>query len=80
MTQFFNKFYKNQSQLYKIILLAFTTIFIVFIFPKSGRFKYDFEKGKPWQSENLYAPFNFAIEKSSEEILKEKLANYYRRR
>ncbi|PSG88320.1 HD family phosphohydrolase [Aurantibacter aestuarii] len=71
MTQFFNKFYKNQSQLYKIILLAFTTIFIVFIFPKSGRFKYDFEKGKPWQSENLYAPFNFAIEKSSEEILKE---------
>ena len=74
MIDFFNNFYKNQSQLYKVILLALTTIFIVFLFPKSGRFKYDFEKGKPWQSENLYAPFNFAIDKSDVEINEEKVA------
>jgi putative nucleotidyltransferase with HDIG domain len=40
----------------------------VYLFPKSGKFKYSFEKGKPWQSENLQAPFDFAIKKSEEEL------------
>jgi len=72
MTINFNQFYKNQSKLYKIGLLVVTTIFIVFLFPKSGRFKYDFEKGKPWLSETYYAPFTFAIDKTNDEIEKEK--------
>jgi len=38
------------------------------MFPKSGKFKYSFENGKPWQSENLYAPFNFAVLKNSYEL------------
>tara|TARA_R110002033_G_scaffold11134_1_gene35591 strand:- start:134 stop:2098 length:1965 start_codon:yes stop_codon:yes gene_type:complete len=46
----------------------------VYLFPKTGKFKYNFEKGKPWQSENLYAPFNFAIKKSDDEIAQEKTA------
>ena len=29
---------------------------------------YNFEKGKPWQSESLQAPFGFAIKKTDEEI------------
>ena len=41
-------------------------------FRKSGTFRYSFEKGKPWQSENLYAPFDFAIKKTAEEIEIEK--------
>ena len=45
---------------------------IVYLFPKSGTFKYSFEKGRPWQSENLYAPFDFAIKKSTDEIIFEK--------
>ena len=44
----------------------------MYLFPKSGTFRYSFEKGKPWQSENLYAPFDFAIKKSAEEIVTEK--------
>ncbi|GAB4162947.1 MAG: HDIG domain-containing protein [Winogradskyella sp.] len=43
------------------------------MFPKTGKFKYSFEKGKPWQSENLYAPFNFAIQKTQEEIKDEQI-------
>ena len=50
-----------------------TTLFIVYLFPNTGKFKYSFEKGKPWQSENLYAPFNFAIKKAQAEIEKEQL-------
>lgn len=72
MEDFKNKLYKNHSLLYKGLLFVFTTFLIVYLFPKSGKFKYDFEKGKPWQSENLYAPFNFAIKKSEAEITLEK--------
>ena len=71
MKDFINKLYKNHYLLYKIILFVFTTFLIVYLFPKSGKFKYSFEKGKPWQSENLYAPFDFAIKKSEEEINEE---------
>ena len=46
--------------------------FIVFFFPKGGKFKYEFQKGKPWQFETLYAPFDFSIKKTDAEIAKEK--------
>ncbi len=68
MKDLINKLYKNHYLLYKVILFISTTFLIVYLFPKSGKFKYSFEKGKPWQSENLYAPFDFAIKKSEEEI------------
>ena len=60
-----NKFYRNHNLLYKVFLFVATTFLIVYLFPKSGTFRYSFEKGKPWQSENLYAPFDFAIQKSN---------------
>ena len=72
MNVLFNKWYKNHALVYKILLFIVTTLFIVYLFPKTGKFRYSFEKSKPWQSENLYAPFNFAIKKSKDEIDKEK--------
>lgn len=72
MKDFINFLYKNHSLTYKLILFISTTFLIVYLFPKSGKFKYNFEKGKPWQSENLYAPFDFAIKKTEEEIQSEK--------
>jgi putative nucleotidyltransferase with HDIG domain len=72
MKDFINKLYKNHSLIYKGLLFVCTTFLIVYLFPKSGKFKYNFEKGKPWQSENLYAPFGFAIKKTDAEISKEK--------
>ncbi|AUP81169.1 HD family phosphohydrolase [Flavivirga eckloniae] len=72
MKDFINKLYKNHSLIYKGLLFISTTFFIVYLFPKSGKFKYNFENGKPWQSENLYAPFDFAIKKTDGEIESEK--------
>jgi len=72
MSDFINKLYRNHSLIYKGLLFICTTFLIVYLFPKTGKFKYNFEKGKPWQSENLYAPFNFAIKKANEEIEAEK--------
>jgi cyclic-di-AMP phosphodiesterase PgpH len=72
MEDFINKLYRNHSFIYKGLLFICTTFLIVYLFPKSGKFKYNFEKGKPWQSEVLLAPFDFAIKKNDAELTKEK--------
>jgi hypothetical protein len=72
MKELINKWYRNHALIYKVLLFLSTTFLIVYLFPKSGKFKYNFDKGKPWQSENLYAPFNFAIKKTAEELNEEK--------
>ncbi len=69
-----DKLYKNQSLIYKYILYFVTVGCIVFFFPRGGKFKYEFQKGKPWQYENLYAPFDFSIRKTAEEVSLEQQA------
>ncbi|NAS30415.1 HDIG domain-containing protein [Flavobacteriaceae bacterium R38] len=70
-----NKLYKNQSLIYKGFLFLVSTILIVYFFPKGGKFKYEFQKGKPWQYENLSAPFDFPIYKSDEQLKEEREAS-----
>lgn len=72
MNELVNKWYSNHALIYKLLLLIASTLFIVYLFPKTGKFRYSFEKGKPWQSENLYAPFDFAIKKTEAELIAEK--------
>ncbi|MCF4101692.1 HDIG domain-containing protein [Gillisia sp. M10.2A] len=72
MNNFINNFYKNQALFYKVFLFIVTAVLIVYLLPKGGKFKYEITKGKPWQYENLYAPFNFAILKTDAEIIKER--------
>ncbi|HLT42714.1 MAG TPA: HDIG domain-containing protein [Sphingobacteriaceae bacterium] len=68
MKKFLDNLYKNQSLIYKGFLIILTTALVVYLFPKGGKFKYDFHKGKLWQYETLYAPFDFAIHKTDNEI------------
>ncbi|WP_445381882.1 HD family phosphohydrolase [Robiginitalea sp. IMCC43444] len=76
--------YRYQSVIYKYVLYFVTIGCIVFFFPRGGKFKYEFQKGKPWQYENLYAPFDFSIKKTPEElkaerqIIEENQIPYYR--
>ncbi|MFD1316279.1 HD family phosphohydrolase [Namhaeicola litoreus] len=72
MKELINKYYQNHSLIYKVLLFLITTAVIVYFFPKGGKFKYNLQKGKPWQYENLYAPFDFSIQKSPEELNAEK--------
>jgi putative nucleotidyltransferase with HDIG domain len=71
MRKFLDKIFKNQSLIYKYLLYIASVCFIVFFFPKGGQFKYEFQKGRPWQYENLYAPFDFSINKNREDVQKE---------
>ena len=72
MKNIINKLLVNHSLIYKLFLYIATIILVVYLFPKSGQFKYEFQKGKPWEYENYYAPFDFAIQKTPEEIALEK--------
>ncbi|HET8963369.1 MAG TPA: hypothetical protein VFM99_05705, partial [Chitinophagales bacterium] len=64
----------SYPEIYKGILLILAVVIIVYIFPKQGKFKYEFHnlKGKPWYHDDLIAPFDFAILKSNEELADEK--------
>ena len=72
MSNFINKLYQNNTIIYKVILFLITTVAIVYLFPKGGQFKYDFNNGQLWKYDNLYAPFDFAVQKSEAEIKIEK--------
>lgn len=74
MKQIIDLLYKKQSLIYKIFLFLISVFLIVYFFPTQGKFKYEVIKNKPWQYENLYAPFDFPILKSNAEIKKEKEA------
>jgi len=84
MSKSLDSFYRSQSLIYKIILYLLTVACIVFFFPRGGQFKYEFQKGKLWQYENLYAPFDFSILKTAEELeaeqraIRENQIPYYR--
>ena len=63
---------RNQSFIYKVFLYLVSTVLVIYLLPKGGQFKYNFQKGKPWQYENYYAPFNFTIKKDKETLEQEK--------
>ncbi|MBV1923999.1 MAG: HDIG domain-containing protein [Flavobacteriaceae bacterium] len=83
MKTYFSFFGKNQSLIYKVLLFVLATLLTIYLLPKGGQFKYNFQKGKPWQYENLYAPFSFTIKKDKEtleketEAIKEKAIPYF---
>lgn len=56
----------------KILYFIIAIVIVYFVYPKEGKFKYEFQKGSPWMHESLYAPFNFAIYKTDNELVKEK--------
>lgn len=49
-------------------LFLFSVLAIVFMFPQKGKFRYEFQKGKPWSHETLIAPFDFPIYKTESEV------------
>ena len=74
MKNFWRFLLTNQNLIYKGILLATCSFLIVYLFPKGATFKYEFQKGKPWQYTSLYAPFDFSVLKSNVELEEERQA------
>ena len=56
---------------FMVVILTIATI--VFLIPKNQRALGEFEEGELWLEDDFYAPFDFSIRKSEEEIELEKL-------
>jgi len=60
----------NYYEIMKILVFMIAVALIVWQIPRERKFQFDFQKGKPWQKESLFAPFDFAIYKP-EKLLKQ---------
>ena len=72
MLKFINKLAERYSDIYKIFFFIAAITLVVLQFPVEGKFKYEYQKGKPWMHEDLIAPFDYALLKTDEEIASEK--------
>jgi len=64
----FIHFWNNYTAFYRIVLFLSATLILLLSFPREGKFKYEFQKNKPWLNEDLIAPFDFAILKTESEL------------
>ncbi len=64
---------------YQIIFRALAFLLAMFLvlwqMPRTVKFKYEYQKMRPWQYESLYAPFNFPIYKTAEQLKLEEEAS-----
>ncbi|MFC2138287.1 HD family phosphohydrolase [Bacteroidota bacterium] len=72
MESIFNWLKIKLSFIYKGFLFLITATIILYFFPREGKFPYEFQKGKPWQHKTYFAPFDFPIYKSQDELVAEK--------
>ena len=72
MKNILSKFRDSNEPSFRLFLFVLTLVFILFLFPRQTKFKYEFTKGKPWLHESIIAPFDFSILKSNNELSKER--------
>ena len=58
----------KQGLFYRFLLILFSSILILYLFPLGGQFKYEFQKGRAWQYPDFYSPFDFSILKTEIEL------------
>ena len=61
-----------RAHFYLFLLYIVGIVIVCFLFPREGRFPYEFQQGKTWGHDDLYAPFDFPIFKTQQEIDAEK--------
>lgn len=61
----------NRLRIFRVLLFLAAIVLLVISFPKEGKFKYEFQKGRPWMHNDLIASYNFAILKPIEDIQRE---------
>lgn len=72
MVDIIDNWSNNNKKFYIIILFLIAAAISVYLMPIQGKFRYEYQKGTPWQHETLIAPFDFAILKSEIELKTER--------
>lgn len=61
------------KRIYSLIIFLVAVATMVMFFPRQGKFRYEYQKGRPWMHEDLIATYDFPIYKQAD-ILKEERA------
>lgn len=65
---------RNYVNINRILLFLLALGILFSLFPREGKFKYEFQLGRPWSHDDLFAPFDFAILKAKSELEQERKA------
>jgi cyclic-di-AMP phosphodiesterase PgpH len=69
----FLKFVRNNyNSMSVIVFFLITALLILYLLPREGKFRYEFQRGRPWLHETLIAPFDFPIYKPESELKAER--------
>ncbi len=68
MDKFLNKLRDQYDLIGKIFLFVLMIALLLAIFPREGKFRYEYQKGKPWQHYDLIAQSDVAILKPEAEL------------
>src|SRR5690554_2562209 len=63
---------KYSKSINRILLFAAAVALVIYIFPRQGKFMFEYAKGKPWRHSTLIAPFDFPIYKTQAELKTER--------
>ncbi|MDY0344640.1 MAG: HDIG domain-containing protein [Lentimicrobium sp.] len=72
MNKFLNWLRNHYDVAGKGLLFAGVIVLLIAIFPREGKFRYEYQRGKAWQHDDLIAPVDFGILKTQEELNQEK--------
>ncbi len=63
---------KSKKNIYLGILFGLSIILVTYLFPREGKFRYEYQKGRPWMHEVLIAPMDFPVYKTEAELNRER--------
>ena len=66
------KFKRKLNILFRLIIIFIICAITVYLYPRTGSFQYDYQKGMPWRYESLHAPFDYPIYKTEDELKDER--------
>ncbi len=72
MGKFLNFIKKYSNNITLISLFFVTALLMLYLLPREGKFRYEYQRGRPWMHETLIAPFDFPIYKSESELRSER--------
>ncbi len=62
----------DRKYLFHLAFFIASAIIVVLISPREGKFRYEFQKGKPWLNSSLIAPWDFPVLKPAPVIARER--------
>jgi hypothetical protein len=72
LRRFFKYIRENLKLITVVFLFIISAFIIVYLFPRQGKFKYEFRKMEVWKHNDLKAPFDFPVYKSESMLAKER--------